>query len=66
MTVAKEGINRVWEFYKAVGMPVTLTGLGIEHPDLDKVANQATRGGSIGNFRTLTTADVKQILTNAL
>ena len=66
MDVAKKGIDKVWEFYKSIGMPVTLKEVGIEKPDLDMVAKQATRYGDVGNFMKLSTEDVKQILTNAL
>jgi alcohol dehydrogenase YqhD (iron-dependent ADH family) len=49
-----------------VGMPVSLKEVGIIEPDLDKVSEQATRHGNIGNFKSLSKEDVKQILTNAL
>ena len=66
MDVAIEGINRVWKFYHDIGMPLTLTEVGITNPDLEKVSAQATRNGDIGRFYRLTKDDVKQILTNAL
>lgn len=66
MSVAKEGINRVWEFYQSIGMPVTLKEVGIIAPDLEKVSKQATRHGNIGNFKSLSQSDIKQILKNAL
>jgi len=66
MEIAKQGIEKVWEFYHIIGMPLTLTEVGITNPDLDKVATQATRYGTLGNYRPLTKEDVKQILTNAL
>ena len=66
MSVAKEGIEKVWEFYKSIGMPLTLKEVGIVNPDLEKVSAQATRYGNIGNFRELSKEDVKTILSNAL
>lgn len=66
MAVAKDGINRVWDFYKSIDMPLTLKEVGIENPDIDMIAKQATGGRNIGNFKNLTTEDVKQILKNAL
>lgn len=66
MAVAKAGIDEVWEFYKKVGMPLTLVELNIVNPDLEKVAKQATVNGPIGTNKVLSKDDVKQILTNAL
>jgi alcohol dehydrogenase YqhD (iron-dependent ADH family) len=64
--VAKEGIKKVWDFYESIGMPTKLHQVGIINPDLDKVSNQATRYGNLGNFKNLTKEDVKNILSNAL
>ncbi|MCH5219069.1 MAG: iron-containing alcohol dehydrogenase [Muribaculaceae bacterium] len=33
--VAKEGISRLRNFYRSIGMPTTLAELGIENPDFD-------------------------------
>jgi alcohol dehydrogenase YqhD (iron-dependent ADH family) len=65
MAVARKGIEHVEVFYHNIGMPITLKEVGIIDPDFDIIAKQATRYGNIGNFKELTTEDVKQILINA-
>ncbi len=39
-TVALEGIARLREFYRSIGMPTTLAELGIENPDFDLLVSK--------------------------
>jgi len=66
MKVAKEGIKRVFEFYKSLDMPLYLKDLDIVHPPLDEIVEKAVHGGTLGRYVNLTKEDVKNILTKAL
>jgi len=58
--VIAEGISRLRQYWKGLGLPITLSELGIEHPDFDVLVENLhrTKGEPIGNYvkldRTLT------------
>jgi alcohol dehydrogenase YqhD (iron-dependent ADH family) len=65
---ALEGIRRTEEFFKSLGMPLTLTGLGIGPEKLEDMADKCRmkKDGSIGDLMKLTRDDVFNILKMAL
>ncbi|PAT02223.1 NADH-dependent alcohol dehydrogenase [Candidatus Izimaplasma bacterium ZiA1] len=66
MSVAKEGINRVYKFYEAIKMPLKLSDVEIIDPPLDELAKRATKNGTIGRYINLDYSDVLDILNKAL
>lgn len=66
--VALEGIARLRAFFKSIGLPVTFRELGIEYPDIDRLADSLHRnkGELVGNYVKLTKEDSKEIYRLAL
>lgn len=68
--VAREGIERFTAFLADIGMPVTLSELGVSPSDEDiaRMARlcAATGGGKKGSAKILYAADIAQILKNAV
>ena len=56
--VALEGIRRTKEFFKRMGMPVTLAELGVKDEDLEYLS----KGRACGNFVKLSGDDIRAIL----
>ena len=54
--VALEGIARTKAFFKSLGMPVTLSELGVKDEDLDFLCDR-----TIGNFVKLQKDDIRAI-----
>lgn len=61
--IIREGVSRLKEFYTGIGMPVTLSQLGIEYPDIDRLVNKLHehKGNPIGNYVRLTPDDTRLI-----
>lgn len=61
--IAEEGIARLKDFYRSIGMPVTLGELGIESPDIDRLVAKLHehKGNSIGGYVKLTAVDTEEI-----
>lgn len=61
--IIREGVSRLKEFYTGIGMPVTLSQLGIEHPDIDRLVDKLHehKGNPIGNYVRLTPDDTRLI-----
>jgi len=66
MDIAKKGINKVFEYYKSLNMPLYLKDLNIVNPPLDEIVNKAVKNKTIGRYVPLKKVDVKNILKNAL
>jgi alcohol dehydrogenase YqhD (iron-dependent ADH family) len=64
--VAREGIRRTRQFYNQLGMPERLSQVGIGADHLDEVVRQSVGNQTLGSFKVLTAADVRQILVTAL
>ncbi|MDO4410909.1 MAG: iron-containing alcohol dehydrogenase [Akkermansia sp.] len=61
-TLIREAILRLTNFYKELGLPVTMEELGITAQYFSRMAEQATNvDGTIGSLEKLTMEDVKQI-----
>lgn len=62
---AEEGIRRLREFYRSIGMPVTLMELGIDNPDIDRMveAVHSHKGERFGTYMALGHEDTKAIYT---
>jgi hypothetical protein len=64
----KQGIARLEEFFKSIGMPITLRELGIKDKTrFDEMAKAAAdhSGGSVGSFAVLKEKDIREILEMA-
>jgi len=64
-----EGIVRLTDFYKAIGLPTSLTAVGVGKEDIPLMAHRcATRnpGPTFGNFMPLNEEDAQKIYLNAL
>jgi len=65
--IAKEAISKSADFFLSLGMPKTLSSLGIKKQDLKIMANKTMLGGKfIGEFKKLKEKDVFCILEQAL
>ena len=64
---ALEGIRRLEDFFKRIGLPTTLEGLGIVDDRLEEMASKATKSGTatLGSFVPLDQQDVLKILSLA-
>lgn len=58
-----EGIERMEDFFRKIGMPVTLKEAGIECNEerLEEMAKKATMFGKLGNFKKLNAGDIVEI-----
>lgn len=61
--VALEGIGKLKAFFSFLGLPVTFKELGVENPDIDRLADSLHRnkGELVGNYVKLTKQDSKEI-----
>ncbi len=64
--VALEGIDRLSEFWTALGAPSRLADYDIDESKIDTMVDRAMKNGPFGNFNNLHHDDVKQILTMSL
>ncbi|MBQ6570592.1 MAG: iron-containing alcohol dehydrogenase [Clostridia bacterium] len=58
--------EKLAEFYKKLGLKLTLTELGIDGKDFEIMAKRATRNGKVGHYLPLDADAVIKILTLAL
>jgi len=65
---ALEGIQRMTDFFKQIGLPTTLGELSILDDRLEEMASKCTNGGTktVGNCTKLNKEDVLQVLKLAL
>ena len=61
--VALEGIGKLKAFFSSLGLPVTFKELGVENPDIDRLAGSLhhNKGELVGNYVKLTKQDSKEI-----
>ena len=61
--VALEGIGKLKNFFTSLGLPVTFKELGVENPDIDRLADslQRNKGELVGNYVKLSKCDSKEI-----
>jgi alcohol dehydrogenase len=60
--IALEGIECTRQFFKKIGLPVTLADLNIGYDRLEEMAEKGTRNGPLGQFKKLCQGDVLNIL----
>lgn len=62
---AAEGISRLKQFYRSIGMPVTLAELGIENPDIDALVKNVhiNKGTPFGTYIRIFPEDSHKIYT---
>ena len=67
-SAALEGIARLKDFYRSLGLPVTFAELGVESPDIDLLVAKLheNKGTEIGGYMRLRAADTREIYTLAL
>lgn len=65
---ALQGIEKLKQFYKSIGMPITLKELGIDNPDIDLLVKKLheNKGQIIGGYYRLTPTETTQIYTLAM
>ena len=61
-TIALEGIKRMENFFKEIGLPTTLSELNIPNDRFEEMAEKSVEFGPIGNFKELNKDDVLNIL----
>ncbi|MGP4072984.1 iron-containing alcohol dehydrogenase [Piscibacillus sp. B03] len=64
--VALEGIDRLSQFWTALGAPSRLADYDIDDSKIDLMVDRAMKNGPFGNFNKLQDEDVRQILTMSL
>lgn len=66
--VALAGVSRLKHFFRYIGLPVNFKELGVEHPDIDRLADSLHRnkGELVGNYMKLAKKDSKEIYQLAL
>ncbi|AHF06812.1 iron-containing alcohol dehydrogenase [Desulfitobacterium metallireducens] len=64
--IAQQAITKTREFFVSLGLPSTLRDVNIGEENLKVMAKAATKKGTIGEFRPLTTEDVYNIYKSAL
>ena len=60
--VALAGIRRLEDFYKEIGLPITLKEANVPYDRLEEMAKKCTEMGPVGNFVKLNKDDVLEIL----
>lgn len=65
---ALEGINRLKDFYKRIGLPINFKELGIDNPDIERLLDKLdeNKGGTIGNYIKLDRQACKEIYELAI
>ena len=58
---AVEGISRVEAFYREIGLPVSLSEIGIGEDKFEEMAAKCVEDGSVGQFRELKKDDIMEI-----
>ncbi len=66
--MALAGVSRLKHFFRFIGLPVNFKELGIENPDINRLADSLHRnkGEFVGNYVKLTKQDSKEIYRLAL
>jgi alcohol dehydrogenase YqhD (iron-dependent ADH family) len=64
--IALAGIARTRDFFRRIGLPVSLGDMHIGDDRLEEMAEKATQKGPVGNFKKLEKADVLEILKKAV
>lgn len=65
--IALQGIRRLEDFYRSVGLPVRLSDVGIDGSRIEEMAQKAAfRGGRLGHFVSLAPEDIEKIYRLAL
>ena len=64
--IANEAIEKTRQYYNSLGIPSSLSEVGINEEKLEEMAKQATRNGNLGNFRVLEAQDVLNIFRASL
>jgi len=63
---ALEGISRMEDFYKEIGLPVRLNEIGINDDRFEEMASKCSEDGAVGNFKKLDRNDILNIFKLAM
>jgi len=63
---ALEGISRMEDFYKEIGLPVRLNEIGIGDDRFEEMASKCSEDGAVGNFKKLDRNDILNIFKLAM
>lgn len=66
MSIARKAIDKTREFFTSLGIPKTLTEVGIDHEKFEIMAEKAVKNGPLGTMKALEKEDVLEIYTMAL
>ena len=66
MTVALQAIEMTSAFFKSIGIPSKLSGLGIDSSKFTEMAESALKYSKIGRFKNLSRNDIIDIYKNSL
>ena len=58
---AYEGIFRMKNFFRSIGLPVSFAEAGLDRSRIGEMAERATRFGPLGNYKKLDAKDVEEI-----
>ncbi len=58
---ALEGISRMEDFYRKIGLPVRLNEIGIGDDRFEEMVSKCSENGTIGNFKKLDKNDILEI-----
>lgn len=59
---ALAGIEKIRDFYKEIGAPITLREVGVKREELDFIADNAAKLAPLGTFKPLNREDIYKIL----
>ena len=62
---AMEGIRRLVDFYRRIGLPTTLKELGVTDDRSEEMAVKCVDRGQVGNFARLDAAEVRKVFALA-
>lgn len=65
LMTAREGVSALRAFYQELGMPLTLSALGVEASKLGELAQMAIGCGKIGSIRPVNAEEIEEILNLA-
>jgi alcohol dehydrogenase YqhD (iron-dependent ADH family) len=58
---ALEGVFRMKNFFRSIGLPVSLADAGLDTSRIGEMAKRAVKFGPPGNYRKLDEADIEAI-----
>ena len=66
MDTAMQSIEKTGDFFKSLGLPHTLSEIGIDDSKFEEMASSAIRHSKIGTFKELSEEDITEIFRMSL